>query len=131
MFEPVNFGSPASLSPRRVGIEGPKMSVSRMPVRRPRRENDSARFTASVDLPTPPLALETAIVCETLRILRFWGRPRWSRGRGGGGPFVVRDEGGGERGRPSGFSWLKTLAHVLKHLRIVPKRSSLVRRGDR
>lgn len=36
-------GSPERL--RSVGIEGPKISVSRMPVRRPRRANASARLT--------------------------------------------------------------------------------------
>lgn len=83
----VILGSRASERPRRVGIEGPKMSVSRIPVRRPCRENDRARLTASVDLPTPPLALDTAIVCATLRRRRLVGSPRCVRGKVGGGPL--------------------------------------------
>lgn len=38
-----SLGSPERL--RRVGIEGPKMSVSRMPLRWPRRAKARARFT--------------------------------------------------------------------------------------
>ena len=48
-----------------------------------------------VDLPTPPLAEETAMVLRTLGRGRFWGRPRCMRGSCGG---VL------ERGRPRGFS---------------------------
>jgi hypothetical protein len=40
-----NRGSPERF--RRVGIEGPKMSVSRMPLRRPRRANANARLTVT------------------------------------------------------------------------------------
>ncbi len=65
-----------SVRPRSVGTLGPKMSVSRMPVRRPWREKDRARFAASVDLPTPPFAEEMAIVCATCRRGRLAGRPR-------------------------------------------------------
>lgn len=39
-------GSPERF--RSVGMEGPKMSVSRIPLRRPRRANASARFTISI-----------------------------------------------------------------------------------
>ena len=65
---------------KRVGIEGPKMSVSRIPVRRPRRASARERLAAMVLLPTPPLAEETAMMCETPLMGRFWGRPRWKRG---------------------------------------------------
>jgi hypothetical protein len=76
-------------------MEGPKMSVSRIPVRIPRRARVSARLTihqksqhltlylkrvldmpAIVDFPTPPFADDTATTFWTSRILRFWGRPR-------------------------------------------------------
>lgn len=40
----VSRGSSASSRLKRVGMEGPKMSVSRMPLRRPRRVNARARF---------------------------------------------------------------------------------------
>lgn len=82
-----------SVRPRSVGTEGPKMSVSRRPVRRPWREKESARFADSVDLPTPPLAEDTAMVCRTFGSGRFVGRPRWARGMEGGGGFD-------DRGRP-------------------------------
>lgn len=39
-------GSPERF--RRVGIEGPKISVSRIPVLIPRRANDSARLTGKI-----------------------------------------------------------------------------------
>lgn len=41
-------GSPERF--RRVGMEGPKMSVSRIPVLIPRRANDSARLTGKTPL---------------------------------------------------------------------------------
>lgn len=41
-----NRGSPERLS--NVGIEGPKMSVSRIPLRSPRRANARARFTVLI-----------------------------------------------------------------------------------
>ena len=106
-----NRGSPARFS--RVGIDGPKISVSKMPVRIPRRANERARFTeikdqlnrmlmliatsinwlttpAIVDLPTPPFAEETATTFFTSLIFRFSGNPR-RRGNDGGVP---------ERGSP-------------------------------
>lgn len=46
-------------------MDGPKISVSKMPVRRLCRVKESARFTASVLLPTPPLAEETAMTFDT------------------------------------------------------------------
>lgn len=67
------------------------MSVSRMPLRRPERAKDRAKFTAIVDLPTPPLAEETAMTFFTSLMLRCCGRPRCMRGICGGAP---------ERGRP-------------------------------
>ena len=42
------------------------MSASNMPTRRPRRDRVYAILMATVDLPTPPLQLETAITCSTL-----------------------------------------------------------------
>jgi hypothetical protein len=72
------------------------MSVSRMPLRRPRRANARARLTAFgqsdgfgtargfepaiVDLPTPPLAEETAITLFTSLICRLSGSPLCIRG---------------------------------------------------
>jgi len=41
------------------------MSPSSSPVRYPRRARASARFTATVDLPTPPLPLATATLYGT------------------------------------------------------------------
>lgn len=54
-----------------VGIEGPKISASRMPVLWPARANDRARLTAMVLLPTPPFADETATIFFTSFMLRF------------------------------------------------------------
>lgn len=93
-------GSPDKLS--KVGIEGPKMSVSRIPARWPSRARARARLTfvfrsqvnilstsqsakegetesvpAIVLFPTPPFAEETAITVRTSLIRRFSGRPRW------------------------------------------------------
>jgi hypothetical protein len=72
------------------------MSVSRIPLRRPRRANAKARFTLSrqkdvsqivvvfkpaiVDFPTPPLAEDTAITFFTSLIARRSGRPLCMRG---------------------------------------------------
>lgn len=74
-------------------MDGPKMSVSRIPVRWPRRAKERARFTAMVDLPTPPLADETAMILRTEGRGRLVGRPRWARGSWGGALEP-------ERGRP-------------------------------
>lgn len=57
----VTSGSDAFARFNKVGIDGPKISVSRMPVRRLCLENARARFTAKVDFPTPPFALDTAM----------------------------------------------------------------------
>jgi hypothetical protein len=74
--------------------------------------------------PTPPFADDTATILETLGILRLVGKPRCALGRVGDMPF---------RGRPCvvsfslpvhpfqhtrGFSWLRHLEPVEKHLRI-------------
>lgn len=85
------------------------MSVSRMPLRWPRRAKARARFTggrlvaasvwafevfrttpAIVDLPTPPFAEDTAITFRTSRMLRLSGRPRCRRGSCGGAPDLGR-----------------------------------------
>lgn len=85
------------------------MSVSRMPLRWPRRAKARARLTggrlvaalvgsfgvfittpAIVDFPTPPFAEETAITFRTSRMLRRSGRPRCRRGNGGGLPDLGR-----------------------------------------
>src|SRR6266508_4143257 len=46
--------------PRMCGIEWPYTSASRIPARCPSCDSATARFAASVDLPTPPLPLQTA-----------------------------------------------------------------------
>lgn len=51
------------------------MSVSKMPVAIPFRVVASARLTAMVLLPTPPLALLIAITLLTFGIERFSGKP--------------------------------------------------------
>jgi hypothetical protein len=61
-------------------MDGPKMSVSRIPVRRPRRAKARERLAAMVDLPTPPFAEDTARMWATLGMGRLVGRPRWKRG---------------------------------------------------
>ena len=48
-------------APSIVGIDGPNTSASRSPTFAPWRASASARFTATVDLPTPPLPAATAI----------------------------------------------------------------------
>src|SRR5580700_103580 len=47
------------------GIDGPKMSASSTPTLRPRSRKASARLTAVVDLPTPPLPDATAMMAPT------------------------------------------------------------------
>ena len=89
-----SLGSPERLSS--VGIEGPNISVSSIPLRRFRRANARARFTvdfqkltygfpnmcgpAIVDFPTPPFAEDTAITFLTSLIVRRSGSPRCMRG---------------------------------------------------
>ena len=45
-----------------LGIEGPYISASSKPTLQPICFNAKARFVANVDLPTPPFALDIAIV---------------------------------------------------------------------
>jgi hypothetical protein len=76
--------------------------------------------------PTPPLAEETATIFDTFWIFRFWGSPRCARGRVGGAFFLGRPYV--EFSKPpksslwsltKGFSWLRCLTLVEKHLRIL------------
>ncbi len=48
-----------------VGMLGPVMSASRSPTRAPCPDSARARFTATVDLPTPPLLEATAMMFFT------------------------------------------------------------------
>ena len=48
--------------PNILGIEGPYVSASNNPTLQPICFKAKARFVAKVDFPTPPLALEMAIV---------------------------------------------------------------------
>lgn len=83
-----SLGSPDKLN--NVGIDGPKMSVSKMPALNPSLANASDRFAnivneeleialgvrslpATVLFPTPPFADDTAITLSTPAILRFSG----------------------------------------------------------
>lgn len=77
-----NLGSPLRFS--NVGMEGPKMSVSRMPVRHPLLTKAKARLTAIVDFPTPPFAEDTAMTFRTSLTGDFVGRPRCRLGSSGG-----------------------------------------------
>ena len=45
------------------GIDGPYISASNIPTFEPRDLSARAIFVAKVDLPTPPFALDIAIVC--------------------------------------------------------------------
>ena len=59
------------------------MSASSRPTERPVAARAQARFTATVDLPTPPLPLATAITRRTCasRSRRRHGRPAAPAGR--------------------------------------------------
>lgn len=78
-----------------VGRDGPYTSASRMPTLAPIWASVSARFTATVDLPTPPLQEETATTWRTRA--RPPGRPALSppppspstAGGGGGAALIV------------------------------------------
>ena len=48
-----------------VGKLGPYMSASKIPILSPNFCNEYAKLTATVDLPTPPLQLLTAIIFLT------------------------------------------------------------------
>src|SRR3989442_9977870 len=52
-----------SRTPNIRGIEGPVMSPSRTPTRKPRRFRPTARRPATSDFPTPPLPDITAMTC--------------------------------------------------------------------
>ena len=54
-----------SSSPIRMGTVGPYTSASIRPTRAPVSARATARFAATVDLPTPPLPEPTAITCLT------------------------------------------------------------------
>src|SRR5579859_3069570 len=83
------------------------MSASRRPVLTPLAARPSARFTAVVDLPTPPLPEAMAMMCFTpgtsMRLgavgpWPVWG-PVWAPVRGGGARFgeeaLFGEEGAG------------------------------------
>jgi len=48
-----------------VGRLGPYKSASKMPTLRPSFYSENARLTETVDLPTPPLQLDTATILRT------------------------------------------------------------------
>jgi hypothetical protein len=58
------------------GTFGPVMSASSRPTRAPSRARLTARFTATVDLPTPPLPDATAIVFRTPGMRSAAGPPK-------------------------------------------------------
>lgn len=58
----------SSLRSRRDGIEGPKMSVSKMPVRTPRRASDRARLTVHGSVQVSSHSAAIAIpTCEEVK----------------------------------------------------------------
>ena len=80
------------------------MSASRMPTRRPFAFSASARLTAVVDLPTPPLPLATATIASTpgtpaLPPPAAAGRPPGAA-RGGGRGRPAAGRGGAGAARP-------------------------------
>jgi len=54
------YGSP--LTPSIIGILGPYTSASMSPTRAPSLANDTAKLVATVDFPTPPFPLDTAMI---------------------------------------------------------------------
>jgi len=86
----VSSGSCALRRPMRVGMEGPKMSRSRIPTLNLLEARETARFVATVLLPTPPLQLETATTCLTCGILRGETGPVLRGSSGAFGVFVGR-----------------------------------------
>src|SRR5262245_42009430 len=66
------------------------MSASIRPTRRPFFESARARFAATVDLPTPPLPLATAITCRIPGRDSFGVTPPWWCMSISGGQSVVR-----------------------------------------
>lgn len=87
-----SLGSPDKSN--NVGIDGPKMSVSKIPALNPSFANANDKLAATVLFPTPPFAEDTAMTLSTPVILRFCG----FFGQCGGVPA---------RGKPKGFSWAK------------------------
>src|SRR6478735_8773006 len=61
MRESFDADGGTSGAPSIVGIDGPNTSASSRPTLAPWRASASARFTATVDLPTPPLPAATAM----------------------------------------------------------------------
>ena len=57
----ISGGSPVGM-PSMPGMLGPRMSASTSPTRAPSSCNASARLTLTVDFPTPPLPLPTAMM---------------------------------------------------------------------
>src|SRR5665213_1369158 len=97
-----------AFTPIIIGTFGPYTSASMRPTRRPRFASATARFTDTVDFPTPPLPLEIAMMrprCGyatgvgaggTALALGSWpitGSARLFGGAGGGGGGVVDCEG--------------------------------------
>src|SRR5687768_4033691 len=72
------------------------MSASRMPTERPLALRPSARLTAVVDLPTPPLPLATAMIAPTPGTPALPGGA-WRRGCGAIGAPVGGAAGGSGR----------------------------------
>ena len=79
--------------PSIIGMSGPYTSESMIPTAAPACRSATARFTATVDLPTPPLPEETAIVCRTsgIRSAAGGGAGAWPAAacRAGGGAPVL------------------------------------------
>ena len=59
----LSLRSGCSLMPKTTGSDGPYISKSSNPTFRSRSLKDNAKFTATVDFPTPPLPLEIAMIC--------------------------------------------------------------------
>lgn len=72
---------------KRVGTDGPKISVSRIPALYPSLAKAKERFAATVLLPTPPFADDTAMTLSTPVIFLLTG-------------FLGQFGGVPERGRP-------------------------------
>src|SRR6185503_3333169 len=77
-----------------VGRDGPKMSASRRPTRSPDLAAATARLTATVDLPTPPLAEAMATIPRAGRVTSARAT---EAGVGGGGGRTGALEAGAER----------------------------------
>src|SRR5438045_8911952 len=86
------------------------MSASSTPTRRPRSRRPSARLTAVVDLPTPPLPEATAITAATpgTPAIDRDGAP--VRGAAGGAPFTGEPPAGEAPPERSAVSPIRTEA---------------------